>query len=58
VQTRLPAFARKLGQRNDARLVAEDNGGGYLRVYAFAKSLAWAGRLIKRYTQPELVTNE
>ena len=53
VQTRLPEFARKLSQRKDARLVAKDNGGGYLRTYAFKKRLAWAERLICSYTDSQ-----
>ena len=57
VQTRLPEHARRLSQRQDAQLVAKDNGGGYLRTYAFDKPLAWAERLISRYTLPELATN-
>jgi len=57
VQTRSPQFARKLLQRSDSRLVACGVAGGYLRTFEFLHGLAWAGRLIARYTKNETATN-
>lgn len=57
VQTRSPLFARKLSQRGDSRLVARGVAGGYLRTFEFTHGLAWAGRLIARYTPNETPTN-
>jgi hypothetical protein len=57
VQTRSPQFARKLSQRGDSRLVARGVAGGYLRMFGFPHGLAWAGRLIVRYTKNGMATN-
>jgi hypothetical protein len=57
VQTRSPQFARKLSQRSDSRLVARGVAGGYLRTFEFPHGLAWAGRLIARYTKNGTATN-
>jgi hypothetical protein len=57
VQTRSPQFARKLSQRGDSRQVACGVAGGYLRTFEFRHGLAWARRLITRYTQNETPTN-
>ena len=57
VQTRSPQFARKLSQRSDSRLVASGVAGGYLRTFEFHHGLAWARRLIARYTTAETPTN-
>lgn len=57
VQTRSPHFARKLSQRSDSRLVARGVAGGYLRTFEFQRGLAWARRLIARYTRNEMATN-
>ena len=57
VQTRSPQFARKLSQRSDSRLVARGVQGGYLRTFEFQHGLAWARRLIARYTRNETPTN-
>jgi len=57
VQTRSPQFARKLSQRGDSRQVACGVAGGYLRTFEFHQGLAWARRLIARYTQNETPTN-
>jgi len=57
VQTRSPQFARKLTQRSDSRPVAKGVAGGYLRTFEFRHSLAWAQRLIARYTKTETATN-
>lgn len=57
VQTRSPRHARRLGQRQDSRLVVQGVAGGYLRTFAFAHSLAWARRLIARYTGNGKATN-
>jgi hypothetical protein len=56
VQTREPKFARKLSQRADSHLVARGVAGGYLRTFAFRHGMAWARRLISRYTQNEMAT--
>jgi len=57
IQTRLPQFARKLSQRSDSRLVAHGVAGGYLRTFEFHHGLAWARRLIGRYTASATLTN-
>jgi hypothetical protein len=50
VQSRRPEFARTLAERQDGRLVATGVAGGYLRTFEFLHSIAWAKKLIKRYT--------
>ena len=57
IQTRSPQFARKLSQRSDSRLVARGVAGGYLRTFEFSHGLAWAERLIARYTKNGMATN-
>jgi hypothetical protein len=57
VQTRSPQFARKLSQRSDSRLIVRGVAGGYLRTFEFHHGLAWARRLIARYTATETPTN-
>lgn len=57
VQTGSPQFARKLSQRGDSRQVACGVAGGYLRTFEFRHGLAWARRLIARYTAAETPTN-
>jgi len=57
VQTRAPKFARKLSQRQDGHLVLCGVAGGYLRTFEFPHSLAWARRLVARYTRNETPTN-
>ncbi len=57
VQTRSPQFARKLSQRSDSRLVARGVAGGYLRTFEFPHGLAWARRLVARYTKNGTATN-
>lgn len=57
VQTRSPQFARKLSQRSDSSLVVRGVAGGYLRTFSFPHGLAWARRLIDRYTRNEMPTN-
>ena len=57
VQTRNPKHARRLAQREDGRQVAYGVAGGYLKTFEFQQSLAWATRLIKRYTANETATN-
>jgi hypothetical protein len=57
VQTRSPQFARKLSRRHDSRLVGCGVAGGYIRTFEFRHPLAWAERLIARYTQSDAVTN-
>jgi hypothetical protein len=57
IQTRDPHHARRLSQRGDSRLVASGVAGGYLRTFEFPHGLAWAGRLIARYTKNGTATN-
>ena len=57
VQTRDAKLARKLAQRGDAKLRAWGVAGGYLRTFEFQHGLAWARRLIGRYTRNEAATN-
>ena len=57
LQTRSPQFARKLSQRSDSRLVVRGVAGGFLRTFEFPHGLAWAGRLIARYTKNGMATN-
>jgi hypothetical protein len=57
VQTPSPQFARKLSQRSDSRLVVHGVAGGYLRTFEFQHRLAWARRLIARYTKNGTATN-
>jgi hypothetical protein len=56
VQTRSPEFARKLSRRGDSRFVARGVCGGYLRTFEFCHGLAWAKRLIGRYSKNERAT--
>lgn len=51
VQTRSPRHARRLAQRQDSRLVAWGVAGSYLRTFELHHSLAWARRLVCRYTE-------
>lgn len=58
IQTRDPKHARRLEQRADGRLVARGVLGGYLRTFEFqGRTLAWAERLIDRYSANETATN-
>lgn len=57
VQTRQSKHARRLGQRRDGRLVAVSVAGGYLKTFEFRHSVAWARRLIARYTASLKATN-
>jgi hypothetical protein len=58
IQTNSPTFARKLSQRQDSRLIARGVAGGYLRTFEVLNGLAWARRLIARYTRGRTATNE
>lgn len=58
VQTRDPVHARRLAKRSDGRVVAVGVAGGYLRTFEFRHSLAWAIRLLERYTASETTANE
>lgn len=58
VQTRSPRHVRRLAKRRDGYLVAVGVAGGYLRTYEFRHSLAWAGRLIRRYTLAQTSAGE
>jgi hypothetical protein len=53
VQARDPKHARRMAQRKDSRLVGYGVAGGFLRIFQFHHGLAWARRLIARYTQTE-----
>jgi hypothetical protein len=57
VQTRNPKHARRLAKRSDGRLVAYGVTGGFLKTFEFQKPLAWAVRLLNRYTAAELTAN-
>jgi len=57
VQTRSPAHAKRLAKRRDARPVVVGVAGGYLRTFEFRHSLAWARKLIARYTISEASAN-
>ncbi len=57
VQTRSPEHARRLSKRRDARPVVVGVAGGYLRTFEFRHSLAWARKLITRYTIKEASPN-
>jgi hypothetical protein len=50
LQTRDAEHGRRLAQRKDGRLVVRGVAGGYLRTFEFPHSLAWAKRLMARYT--------
>ena len=58
VQCRTAEHAKRLAKRRDARLVVRGMAGGYLKTYEFRHSLAWAGRLICRYTSQNHTANE
>jgi len=58
VQTRDPKHAKRMAERQDSRLVVRGVAGGYLRTFEFRHSMAWAGRLVNRYTAVETATNE
>ena len=58
VQSRSPEYAQKLSRRSDGRLVLRGVAGGYMRTFEFPHTLAWALRLIRRYTSNGTVTNE
>ena len=47
-----------MAKRSDGRLVAYGVAGGYLKTFEFQLSLAWAVRLMKRYTAAEVTANE
>ena len=57
VQTRSPVYAKKLSERADARLVEWGVAGGFLRTFEFKHGLAWAQKLITRYTRNDEPTN-
>jgi hypothetical protein len=57
VQARLPEHANRLAKRSDGRLVVRGMAGGYLKTFEFRHSLAWARRLIRRYTRPNHTAN-
>ena len=58
VQTRDPKHARGLAKRKDGRLVVRGVAGGFLRIFEFRQSLAWALRMVKRFTADEVTANE
>jgi hypothetical protein len=57
VQARLPEHANRLAKRSDGRLVVRGMAGGYLKTFEFRQSLAWAQRLIRRYTRQNHTAN-
>jgi len=58
VQCRTAEHANRLAKRSDSRLVVRGMAGGYLKTYEFRHSLAWAERLIRRYTRQNHAANE
>jgi hypothetical protein len=58
VQCRMAEHANRLAKRSDSRLVVCGMAGGYLKTYEFRHSLAWAERLIRRYTRQNHAANE
>lgn len=58
VQTRDPKHAQRLARRRDSKRVVVRVAGGYLKTFELARSMAWAIRLLARYTRSETVTNE
>ena len=58
VQCRAAEHANRLAKRRDASLVVRGMAGGYLKTYEFRQSLAWAERLIHRYTRKNHTANE
>ena len=58
VQTRNPLHARRMAKRSDGKLVAWGVAGGFLKTFEFQQSLAWAIRLMRRYTAAETTANE
>lgn len=57
VQCRTAEHANRLAKRRDARLVVRGMAGGYLKTYEFRHPLAWAERLIRRYTRQKHAAN-
>ena len=57
IQTRNPDHARRMAKRCDGRRVVYGVAGGYLKTFEFRRSLAWAVRLIKRYTAAGVTAN-
>ena len=51
IQTTSPRFTDRLRVRMDTRMVAWGIQGGYLRIFAAARGMSWARRLIERYTR-------
>ena len=58
MQTRNPNHARRMAKRSDGKLVARGVVGTYLKTFEFRQSLAWAVRLMARYTMVEATANE
>ena len=47
-----------MAKRSDGKLVAWGVAGGYLKTFEFQQSMAWAIRLLNRYTSAETTANE
>jgi hypothetical protein len=58
VQCRAAEHANRLAKRSDSGLVVRGMAGGFLKTYEFRHSLAWAERLIRRYTRQNHAANE
>jgi hypothetical protein len=58
VQCRAAEHLNRLAKRSDSRLVVRGMAGGHLKTYEFSHSLAWAERLIRRYTRQNHAANE
>ena len=48
---------RRMAKRIDGKLVAWGMAGGYLKTFEFQQSMAWAIRLLNRYTAAETTAN-
>ena len=58
VQCRAAEYANRMAKRSDSQLVVRGMAGGYLKTYEFRHPLAWAERLIRRYTRQKDAANE
>ena len=56
-QSRNPNHARRMAKRSDGRLVAYGVASGYMKTFEFRRSLAWAVRLMNRYTAAKVTAN-
>jgi hypothetical protein len=55
-QTAGPKHVQRLARRRDSKRVVVGVAGGYLKIFEFARSMAWAVGLLARYPRGETVT--